>query len=129
MSNAKPSAHLVWQDIRYTLHAGKKKHKVVLDGVSGSLAPASLLAIMGPSGSGKTSLLNVVACRVPRSRGATLHGRILVNGHNMASHMGTISAYVEQDEALFSLSTVRETLVFTSRLRMPRAARRTWSLC
>ena len=54
-------AELVWSDINYTLFAGKKKEKKVLQGVSGQLPPASLLAIMGPSGSGKSSLLNVCA--------------------------------------------------------------------
>lgn len=37
----------------------------VLHGVSGSVLPGEVLAVMGPSGGGKTSFLNVVGGRVP----------------------------------------------------------------
>jgi ABC-type multidrug transport system ATPase subunit len=35
--------------------------------------------------------------------------------------MADISAYVEQDDALFALSTVRETLMFAAQLRLPKS--------
>ena len=75
-------AELEWSNVHYTLFAGKKKEKKVLQGVSGHLAPASLLAIMGPSGSGKTSLLNVLAGRVPCTQHAKLQGKVFVNGES-----------------------------------------------
>jgi ABC-type multidrug transport system ATPase subunit len=108
---------IVWNAIKYRVNAGKPKQKVILDGVSGR-HENGLLAIMGPSGSGKTSLLNVLAGRVPRSKHARLEGEVLVNGQPRTD-MNRFSAYVEQDEALFAFSTVRETLAFTARLRMP----------
>jgi ABC-type multidrug transport system ATPase subunit len=35
--------------------------------------------------------------------------------------MARMSAYVEQEDALFALSTVRETLMFAAQLRLPAA--------
>ena len=107
---------LRWNRVMYRLNADEKKEKTILNGVSGVLEGASLLAIMGPSGSGKTSLLNVLAGRVPHSKKASLSGTITVGGRPQGA---VRSAYVMQDEALFELSTVRETLMFTAKLRLP----------
>ena len=115
---SKPAAELSWRNVTYTIKQ-KKQTKEILSDVSGSLEAASLLAIMGPSGSGKTSLLNTLAGRVPITRSAKLHGSVLVNGVPCEGKMPMISAYVEQDEALFALSTVRETFAFAARLRLP----------
>ena len=112
-------AELEWSDVSYTLFAGTKKEKQVLEGVSGKLPPASLLAIMGPSGSGKSSLLNVLAGRVPITKKAKLSGTVKVNGESAVGKMRRLAAYCEQDEALFALSTVRETFAFAARLRLP----------
>ena len=71
---------------------------------------------MGPSGGGKTSLLNVLAGRVPRSKAASLTGIVTVDGRPQGA---VRAAYVMQDEALFELATVRETLMFTAQLRLP----------
>lgn len=107
---------LRWEHITYTLNPGKKQQKVVLDDISGELPGGCLLAILGPSGSGKTSLLNVLAGRVPLSKGATLTGTVTADGKPRGA---VPSAYVMQDEALFELATVRETLMFTAQLRLP----------
>jgi ABC-type multidrug transport system ATPase subunit len=91
----------------------------VLDGVSGKLQAGKLLAIMGPSGSGKTSLLNALAGRVPlTSKDDLLSGGVTVNGQPQPD-MSKISAYVMQDDNLFALSSVRQTLMFAAQLRMP----------
>ena len=118
----RPGAFLAWRHVRYVVHAGKKKESVVLDGVSGDIAPKQVLAIMGPSGSGKTSLLNVLAGRLPSAKHASLSGSVRINGHDLTAHAAQLSAYVEQQEALFALSTVRETLWFTAQLRLPSSA-------
>lgn len=76
-----------------------------------------LLAVMGPSGSGKTSLVNALAGRL--SVGGELHGEVLVNGLPRGRGFRSISAYVMQDDVLFSNLTVRETFEFAARMRLP----------
>ena len=94
----------------------KKQNKVILKDCAGDLAPGKMLAILGPSGSGKTSLLNVVAGRVTAGE---LEGEILLNGKPRTDSFRLLSAYVVQDDALFSSLTVRETMLIAAELRLP----------
>ena len=127
--------HLQWRDVTYTVtrKASKKpidassdadtpnvEVKTILSHISGEAKGGSLLALMGPSGSGKTSLLNALAFRVPRGPGAEITGTVLADGRVVATpgQMARMSAYVEQEDALFALSTVRETLMFAAQLRL-----------
>ena len=92
----------------------------ILSGLSGDASGGSLLALMGPSGSGKTSLLNALAFRVPKQTDAEITGAVYADGVLVESPgaMARMSAYVEQEDALFALSTVRETLLFAAQLRL-----------
>ena len=127
--------HLQWRDVTYTVtrKATKKPNdassdadtpkvevKHILSHISGEAKGGSLLALMGPSGSGKTSLLNALAFRVPRGPGAEITGTVIADGSVVATpgQMARMSAYVEQEDALFALSTVRETLMFAAQLRL-----------
>jgi len=114
---------LQWKRLTYSIQT-KKVEKVILHSQDGEAAPGDLLAIMGPSGSGKTSLLNALAGRLPVTRMARCTGCIEVNGiakQELPCPFADISAYVEQDDALFALSTVQETLAFSAHLRLPAA--------
>ena len=110
---------LEWKDVTYIVSTGRKKKRVcktILDHLSGQVSPGRLLAVMGPTGSGKTSLINALAGRLSSG---TISGEILVNGHPRGRAFRAISAYVMQDDVLFSNLTVRETFEFAARMRLP----------
>eukprot|EP01083_Nonionella_stella_P141090 434084_1 len=121
---------LQWNKISYSLPVrdpngrccGPKIQKQILFNMSGIAKPGQLVAIMGPSGSGKTTLLSVLAGRIIAGKGKKLHGEVKVNGVNrntLGSKFARISAFVQQDDVLFSLQTVRETLLTAAHFRLP----------
>lgn len=78
-------------------------------------------AVMGPSGCGKTTFLNMLAKRlfsydVGEETDLKLGGHRYSNGQFKA-----IAGYVLADDILFPHLTVRETLEYGARLRMPRS--------
>lgn len=66
---------------------------------------------MGASGAGKSTLLDILAARIPRS---ATEGAYLMNGKPVASTFKRVSGYVMQDDALYPLLTVRETLTVSA---------------
>ncbi|CAK7323651.1 unnamed protein product [Dovyalis caffra] len=88
----------------------------ILRNVNCEARPGEILAIAGPSGAGKTTLLEILAGVIPRRK---VCGEVLVNGQPMnARCFRRLSGYVAQDEALFPLLTVKETLMYSARLRL-----------
>jgi manganese/iron transport system ATP-binding protein len=69
-------------------------HEVVLDGVTGALAPGGSLALVGPNGAGKTTLIKAVLGLVPLAG-----GRIEVLGGSPARARRRV-AYIPQAETL-----------------------------
>ncbi|CAI7737409.1 unnamed protein product [Closterium sp. NIES-54] len=114
---------LAFKNVTYTVTLGRgkaKTNKLILDNLTGYVKAGSFLAIMGPSGSGKTSLLNVLAGRVMKAGAPTsLAGQVLVNGRPRDESFRRISAYVMQDDLMFSTLTVWETLQTAAMLRLP----------
>jgi iron(III) transport system ATP-binding protein len=85
----------------------------VLRGVSLSVRPGALTAILGSSGAGKTTLLRVVAGFEPADAGTVTLGGVTVDGKRERvpperRHIG----YVPQDGALFPHLTVHANVAF-----------------
>ncbi|KAL6844271.1 hypothetical protein ACP4OV_025944 [Aristida adscensionis] len=88
----------------------------VLRNVSCHARPGELLAIVGPSGAGKSTLLEILAGRLSPSPPPDL---LLLDGAAArAADLRRVSGYVTQRDVLFPLLTVRETLLFSARLRL-----------
>ncbi|XP_071723655.1 ABC transporter G family member 10-like [Rutidosis leptorrhynchoides] len=94
--------------------------KFILENVNCEARLGELTAIAGPSGAGKTTLLEILAGSLHDNKN-NISGQVLVNNKPMdAKRFGRISGYVTQDDALFPLLTVEETLTYSARLRLPK---------
>jgi ABC-type multidrug transport system ATPase subunit len=123
MAEANAAVKLEWRGLSYYIPDKKAPDgkKWILQPQDGEAAPGSLLALMGPSGSGKTSVLNALAGRLPPSKGACFSGKLKVNNvakQELPCPFADISAYVEQEDVLYALSTAHETVDFCGRLRL-----------
>ncbi|XP_024152401.1 ATP-binding cassette sub-family G member 8 isoform X1 [Oryzias melastigma] len=77
-----------------------------------------MLAVIGSSGCGKTSLLDIITCR--GEGGKMTSGEVLINGKpNTPQLVKKSIAHVRQDDRLLPHLTVRETLSFVAKLRLP----------
>jgi len=75
------------------------------------------LAIVGPTASGKTCLLNALSGRLPATPGSFVIGHIEYDGVPLRE-MRTRTAYVLQDDEMFSFLTVREILTLAAHFRL-----------
>ncbi|AAF97264.1 Contains similarity to ATP dependent transmembrane transporter protein (wh3) from Bombyx mori gb/AF229609 and contains an ABC transporter PF/00005 domain. ESTs gb/Z18062, gb/AI999375, gb/N96732, gb/F14058, gb/AV528782, gb/AV559526, gb/AV556190, gb/AV562800, gb/AV559560, gb/AV523165, gb/AV565094, gb/AV566285 come from this gene [Arabidopsis thaliana] len=110
------SARLTWQDLTVMVTMGDGETQNVLEGLTGYAEPGSLTALMGPSGSGKSTMLDALASRLAAN--AFLSGTVLLNGRKTKLSFGT-AAYVTQDDNLIGTLTVRETIWYSARVRLP----------
>ncbi|CAL9762564.1 unnamed protein product [Musa acuminata subsp. burmannicoides] len=120
-------SYSVWRSRRISCHriaaadpeqppAGRR---VLLDSITGEVRTGEILAVLGASGSGKSTFIDALADRIERT---SLQGSITLNGENLDSGLlKVISAYVMQDDLLFPMLTVEETLMFAAELRLPRS--------
>ncbi|XP_058236567.1 broad substrate specificity ATP-binding cassette transporter ABCG2b [Hemibagrus wyckioides] len=118
-----PGPTLTFQNISYVVRETRgpcrkrAPEREILKDVSGIMR-TGLNAIMGATGSGKTSLLDVISGRKdPRGLRS---GQVLVDNKVVTSDLRLISAYVVQDDILMGTLSVRENLMFSGQLRLPR---------
>ncbi|CAF1236409.1 unnamed protein product [Adineta steineri] len=91
--------------------------KQILTNVSGIFKPG-MNAILGPTGCGKSTLLDILADRKD-NRG--LSGTVLVSGQPRPSYFKYVIGYVIQDDIISGTLTVRENLLFSANVRLPRS--------
>lgn len=97
----------------------RRGSKFILKDVNCEAKPGEITAIAGPSGAGKTTLLEILAGRIPACK---VSGQVLVNHMPMnVNRFRRESGHVAQEDALFPLLTVRETLMYSALLRLPGA--------
>lgn len=120
-SKGMPLEPLTFVGIGFTAN-GKNKldkaPKILLDNVTGQVMPGQMMACMGPSGAGKTTFLDVVA---RRRVGGGATGSVFLGSKKIVtnSQMATVGSYVEQQDDLLGVLTVRETIMYAARLSNP----------
>lgn len=89
----------------------------LLSGVSLSLRPGTMAAVLGPSGCGKSTLLRILS-----GRDRATAGGVRYDGLDLVEHFSTLKhaiAFVPQRETLPEDLEVAAALEFTARLRLP----------
>ncbi|KAI0035475.1 ABC-2 type transporter-domain-containing protein [Vararia minispora EC-137] len=105
-----------WRHLEYEVPVGHGEMRRLLDDVSGYVAPGRLTALMGESGAGKTTLLNVLA---QRQTTGIVRGERLVNGRPLPPDFQAQTGYCQQMDTHLAELTVRESLLFSAKLRQP----------
>lgn len=129
-----PPFILAFNNLTYSVKVGRKfgfpamfgrkrdsevRGKVLLNDISGEAKEGEILAVLGASGSGKSTLIDALANRIAKG---SLGGSVTLNREVLESKLlKVISAYVMQDDLLFPMLTVEETLMFSAEFRLPRS--------
>ncbi|KAJ1720609.1 hypothetical protein LPJ53_004773 [Coemansia erecta] len=122
---AEPALHvnqrplLSWRDVTYSVKIKDKQKasmRTLLHGLSGEIFPGEVIGLLGPSGAGKTTLLNILAGRI---EGGVLNGKVEFRGKKrIPGVFKRRVAYVEQEDVMFPMLTVEETIMFAAKLRL-----------
>lgn len=107
---AHANGELTLEDVAVSRGAGE-----VISGITTTLVPGEVLALVGPNGAGKTSLIEAISGVTPHSA-----GRILLDDEpiDKVSRVGRARrgiVHIEQGRAVFGSLTVRENLSITAR--------------
>ncbi|OAY33524.1 ABC transporter G family member STR2 [Manihot esculenta] len=88
----------------------------LLHKITGYAPKGCITAVMGPSGAGKSTFLDGLAGRIASG---SLMGRVSFDGTEMSpSLIKRTSAYIMQEDRLFPMLTVYETLMFAADFRL-----------
>ncbi|CAI6335956.1 unnamed protein product [Periconia digitata] len=112
LADQKPAA-LAFENVSYNLNG-----KQILSGISGTVHPGELMAIMGASGAGKTTFLDILA----RKNKVGVHGGdFYLNGEKVLdTEFRSVIGFVDQDDTMLPTLTVHETILDSALLRLPR---------
>ena len=106
-----------WKNVDYVVpYAGGEKK--LLDNIQGYVLPGTITALIGESGAGKTTLLNVLS---RRTEVGVITGDLLVNGRPVDQSFERRTGYVQQQDLHIAELTVKESLMFSARLRRPQS--------
>lgn len=112
LADHKPAA-LYFDNVSYNL-----KGKQILSGVTGSVHPGELLAIMGASGAGKTTFLDLLARKNKRG---LISGNFWLNGERVSDDdFRSVIGFVDQEDTMLPTLTVHETILDSALLRLPK---------
>lgn len=100
----------------FSSSCGHNHKKQIIYDLSGIFKPG-VNAILGSTGSGKSTLLDILANRKDRQG---LTGEILLDGQPYRQDFNSRIGYVVQDDILSETLTVKENLMFSANLRLPR---------
>jgi len=117
-------ASLVWNDLSFTVVENKwtvkcgvpirkSAVKQILKPQNGEIFGGSLTALMGPSGAGKSTLLNCLTGRYMTG----VKGEIYITTPQRGIKPRASISFVPQRDDLFGTFTVRETLIFASKMK------------
>ncbi|XP_044484909.1 ABC transporter G family member 36-like [Mangifera indica] len=94
----------------------------LLQGVTGAFRPGVLTALMGVSGAGKTTLMDVLA---GRKTGGYIEGDVRISGFPKKQEtFARVSGYCEQTDIHSPQVTVRESLIYSASLRLPKEVKK-----
>lgn len=122
MNQREDSVSLIWNNLSFqvtkkvwTMELGLPTrstiHREILKPQNGEIYSGSLTALMGPSGAGKSTLFNCLTGRYVSG----LSGELVITCRG--SKPKAKIAFVPQNDDLFRTFTVRETLMFASRMK------------
>ncbi|KAM0062878.1 putative ABC-type D-allose transporter [Helianthus debilis subsp. tardiflorus] len=118
------TGRLEFENLTYTVVKKKKnddgkwvsQEVDLLNRISGYSPKGCVTAVMGPSGAGKSTFLDALAGRIASG---SLKGKVVFDGAEMSpSLIKRTSAYIMQDDRLFPMLTVYETLMFAADFRL-----------
>lgn len=96
---------------------------LILDNISGQFLAGRFTAIMGPSGSGKTTLIETLTgSNLGSSKKGVTFKCLTLNGVKCSrDDIAAISGFVAQDDYFLPTITVREAIMTSATLRLPRS--------
>jgi ABC-type multidrug transport system ATPase subunit len=112
------NVELLARGISYDVHDRRSGSlKRILDSVSIHIRPSEFVGIIGANGSGKSTLINILAGRALPSEGS-----VRLNNVDLHSNFEALKrdiAFMPQSDVLHEQLTLRQTLDYTARLRLP----------